>query len=131
MPFKSKAPLLASAAGVGMLALRFSLSPLLRSAEAADLSRGCQTDDGSVKAAVVLDPGPERGRRLFNGNCTHCHGDDARGDEGPSLYSLTMSNARIAKRIKEGLKGEMPRFGSKFSDADIAALTAYLRTLKD
>ena len=52
------------------------------------------------------------------------------GDEGPSLHNLTLSDARIAKRIREGIKGEMPRFGSKLNDADIQALIAYLRTLK-
>ena len=36
----------------------------------------------------------------------------------------------VAKRIKEGIKGEMPKFGSKLNDMDIAAVIAYLRTLK-
>ena len=72
-----------------------------------------------------------QGQKLFERNCAHCHGNDARGEEGPSLYNLTLSDARIAKRIREGVKGEMPRFGSKFNDADIAALIAFLRTLKE
>ena len=60
-----------------------------------------------------------------------CHGDDARGEEGPSLFNLTLSDTSIAKRIKEGIKGEMPSFAKKFDDADIQALIAYLHTLKD
>jgi len=32
--------------------------------------------------------------------------------------------------IKRGIKGEMPKFDTKFNDADIQALIAYLRTLK-
>ena len=71
-----------------------------------------------------------RGHSLFDHNCAHCHGDDARGDEGPSLYDLKKSDARITKIIKGGIKGEMPRFGAKFNDADIRALIAFLRTLK-
>jgi mono/diheme cytochrome c family protein len=71
------------------------------------------------------------GHNLFERNCAHCHGDDARGDEGPSLYNLKLSDARIAKRIKDGVKGEMPGFGTKLDDRDMQALTAYLRTLKD
>ena len=70
------------------------------------------------------------GASLFGRNCAHCHGDDAKGDEGPSLYDLTRSNARIATIIKEGIKGEMPKFGSKLSEADIQSLIAFLRTLK-
>jgi len=64
-------------------------------------------------------------------NCAPCHGDDARGDEGPTLYDLAKSDARITAIIKGGIKGEMPSFAKKFSDADVQALIAYLRTLKD
>ena len=71
-----------------------------------------------------------RGHDLFVHNCAHCHGDDARGDEGPGLYDLRKSDARIAKIITDGIKGEMPRFGAKLNDVDIRALIAYLRALK-
>jgi mono/diheme cytochrome c family protein len=80
---------------------------------------------------VNLGEQAQHGRSLFSLNCAHCHGDDARGDEGPTLYNLAMSDARIAKRITEGIKGEMPKFGSKLNDTDVATLIAYLRTLKD
>ena len=70
------------------------------------------------------------GASLFGRNCAHCHGDDAKGDEGPSLYDLTRSDARIATIIKEGIKGEMPKFGSKLSEGDIQSIVAFLRTLK-
>ena len=92
---------------------------------------GGRTNEASKSAAPVSGEKITRGHGLFDRNCAHCHGDDARGDEGPSLYNLTLSDARIAKRIKEGVKGEMPKFGSKLNDADIEALTAYLRTLKE
>jgi len=70
------------------------------------------------------------GASLFGRNCAHCHGDDAKGDEGPSLYDLTRSDARIATIIKEGIKGEMPKFGGKFSEGDVQSIIAFLRTLK-
>jgi mono/diheme cytochrome c family protein len=87
----------------------------------------------SVVAAAAPPPTSEpakQGAGLFGRNCAHCHGDDAKGDEGPSLYDLTKSDERITRILKEGIKGEMPKFGSKFSDADIQALIAFLRTLK-
>jgi len=31
--------------------------------------------------------------------------------------------------IKNGVKGEMPRFGSKLFDADVQALIVFVRTL--
>jgi mono/diheme cytochrome c family protein len=91
--------------------------------------------DQALNTLSAAGPAPEgeprRGRSLFDRNCAHCHGNDARGDEGPSLHNLTLSDARIAKRIKDGIKGEMPRFGAKLNDADVEALIAYLRTLKN
>ena len=71
------------------------------------------------------------GRNLFERNCTHCHGDDARGDEGPDLYGLRKSDNRIATIIKDGIKGEMPAFRKKLTDANVQSLIAYLRSLKD
>jgi mono/diheme cytochrome c family protein len=70
------------------------------------------------------------GRHLFLMNCAHCHGDDARGDEGPDLHDLHKSDGRIHQVITAGIKGEMPSFGKKLGDPEIRQLTAYLRTLK-
>jgi mono/diheme cytochrome c family protein len=89
----------------------------------------------------VSDPGNSRdqpldrqvvaaGHSLFLMNCAHCHGDDARGDEGPDLHGLVKSDARLRALIKNGIKGEMPRFSEKLADADIAALVAFLRSLR-
>lgn len=73
----------------------------------------------------------KEGARLFRLNCAHCHGADATGDEGPDLHGLTKSDARIREMIKHGIKGEMPRFEQKLSDADIQALIAFIRSLKE
>jgi mono/diheme cytochrome c family protein len=92
-------------------------------------------------AAVMESPSPpplvssigdvETGRHLFLQNCAHCHGDDARGDEGPDLHNLHKSDARIHQVVAFGIKGEMTAFGKKLNDADIRSLTAFLRALKD
>ena len=63
-------------------------------------------------------------------NCAHCHAPDAHGDEGPDLHGVTKSDARIAALIKNGVKGEMPKFGTKLSDTDVQALTAFIRSLE-
>ena len=86
----------------------------------------------SAKAAMkppelATDAG--QGRHLFLMNCAHCHGDDARGDEGPDLHNLHRSDARIHEVITAGIKGEMPSFGKKLGDPDVRRLIAYLRTL--
>ncbi len=73
----------------------------------------------------------KKGYALFDHNCAPCHGDDARGDEGPDLHNLARSDARITKIVKEGIKGEMPAFAKKFTDSDIQSLISFLRTLND
>jgi mono/diheme cytochrome c family protein len=70
------------------------------------------------------------GRTLFLKNCAHCHADDATGDEGPDLHGLHKSDEWIARRIRNGVKGEMTAFGERFSQDDVNALIGYLRTLK-
>ncbi|HLQ38563.1 MAG TPA: cytochrome c [Planctomycetota bacterium] len=70
-----------------------------------------------------------RGRELFLKSCAHCHAADARGDEGPDLHGLQVSDRYIARVITRGVEGEMPAFGKKHGSEDVAALTAYLRSL--
>ena len=70
------------------------------------------------------------GRRLFLMNCAHCHAADATGDEGPNLHRIKKNDVRIASIIRNGVKGEMPRFGSKFNDGDVQALISFIRSLK-
>jgi len=115
-------------ASLVVLGLTFGFSTRL--AKAADSQPHQETDTGIIERKAALEGEAKRGQDLFRRNCAHCHGDDARGDEGPSLYDLKKSDARIAKNIKEGIKGEMPKFGTKLGDTDVQALIAYLRTLK-
>ena len=82
--------------------------------------------------ASALMPSPQllaTGSGFFGQSCGDCHGDDAHGDEGPDLHNLAISNARIATTIKNGIKGEMPKFGAKLSDADVRKLIAFVRSL--
>jgi mono/diheme cytochrome c family protein len=73
---------------------------------------------------------PVAGRTLFLHNCAHCHGANARGDDGPDLHGLDETDKWIAKRIREGKKGEMTAFAGKLQPAEIDSLIAYLHTLK-
>jgi mono/diheme cytochrome c family protein len=70
------------------------------------------------------------GNQLFLKNCAHCHGADARGDEGPDLHHLDWANEQIATRIRNGKKGQMTAFAGKLSPQQIGDIVAYLRTLK-
>ena len=88
------------------------------------------TDVSRKEIGVGLTVAAETGRHLFLMNCAHCHGDDARGDEGPDLHDLHKSDNRIREVITAGIKGEMPSFQKKLNESDVRALTEYLRTLR-
>jgi mono/diheme cytochrome c family protein len=105
-------------------------SPLSQPNPAQD-NRQSRTNAVPAPSTAIVPGEAKRGYGLFDHNCAPCHGEDARGDEGPSLFDLAKSDARIATVIKNGVKSEMPSFVRKFNDADIQALIAYLRTLKD
>jgi mono/diheme cytochrome c family protein len=88
---------------------------------------------GTAMASDEIAVSPDliaQGQEFYGMSCSHCHADDATGDEGPSLHNLTISNARIAATIRKGVKGQMPAFGKKYDDKQIAALVSYLRSLK-
>jgi cytochrome c2 len=127
-----KEALLVLAITFGLFSVVFGLVIVLQPEPAVDtITELVTTNAPSSNATPLTGELAKQGASLFGRNCAHCHGDDARGDEGPDLHDLTKTDARITKIIKEGIKGEMPRFGSKFTDADVQALIAFIRTLKN
>src|SRR3989440_7129725 len=108
----------------------FGFAWVMRNAEFASKLPDLPQSAGAKPVAVnVIDVASE-GRHLFLMNCAHCHGDDARGDEGPDLHDLRRSDSRIHQVITGGIKGEMPSFAKKLGEPEIRQLTAYLRTLR-
>ncbi len=123
LSLKFKGLLLGVFSGLTAVGIAFATGGVVRSkALASTVSSGSPQIPSAGTSA-------RRGYELFSMNCAHCHGADARGDEGPDLHGLTKSDARIAALIKNGIKGEMPKFGSKLSEADVQALVTYLRSL--
>lgn len=99
----------------------------------AKFAMGLPNPPSSAQAAatpLTLTGEAAQGKHLFLLNCAHCHADDAHGDEGPDLYDLHKTDARIHQIVAGGIKGEMPSFGKKLDDQDIKAITAFLRTLR-
>ena len=84
------------------------------------------TESRNVKGDAVI-----QGRRVFIKHCVECHGFDARGDEGSDLHNLRAGDALIRQVINGGIKGEMPAYGKVLNKADVRALIAYLRTLRN
>jgi mono/diheme cytochrome c family protein len=89
------------------------------------------SSEASFSETVVTPEMVAKGHEYYDMSCSHCHGDDASGDDdGPDLHDLRISNASIAVAIKKGIKDQMPNFAKKYNDAQIKALVSYLRTLR-
>jgi len=115
------APLIATAIAAASLAGTFGL--------AAYMQRLGMTRP--VEQRLQLDPKlVVDGHKLFLMNCAHCHADDATGDEGPDLHGLRKTDGRLRLTIKNGIKGEMPRFNEKLAETDLDALVAYLDSIR-
>ena len=117
------------ASGTALISM-FGVASIIRHGEPAIPIPTFTTTVEAAARSSELAADAEQGRHLFLMNCAHCHGDDARGDEGPDLHDLHRSDTRIHQVIVAGIKGEMPSFGKKLGDPDVRQLIAYLRTLR-
>jgi len=112
-------------------------------------SGGFRPDQYNEKAGLAASPAAPKaidpltlGRRVYN-NCVTCHQQDGSGIEGayPPLAGSEIVNGppeQIAAILLHGLNGplrvkgalyngEMPSWGSKLSDEQIAAVITYIR----
>jgi len=83
-----------------------------------------------VTNAAPANASTINGRTLFLRNCAHCHGATAHGDDGPDLHDLDLTDEWIANRIRKGKAGQMTAFAGKLKPTEIAALVAYVQSLK-
>ena len=92
-----------------------------------------------VVEAAAIDMSPEAiasGAKLYNILCTQCHGVEAYGTQlAPALNDQTFlsqtPDAAIQQIIAGGVSGtSMPAWGGYLTEADIAAITAYLRNME-
>jgi mono/diheme cytochrome c family protein len=119
------AGVLAIMAGVGVVGGTLGAADLVRAG--IEKARSEPATNGNQPQ---LSPIAAHGQKLYAVNCSHCHADDATGDEGPDLHGLTKSDERIKAIITNGIKGEMPAFGKKLQEADKDALLGFLRSLR-
>jgi mono/diheme cytochrome c family protein len=119
-----KASIVATVSGVAAVSIAFAAGGIFRPKPIVA---------GAVAALVIPPDGTpaNEGYKLFMLNCAHCHGQDARGEEGPDLHGVVKSDQRIASIIQNGIKGEMPKFSAKLSATETRALIAFIRTLKE
>jgi cytochrome c oxidase cbb3-type subunit III len=73
----------------------------------------------------------EEGKRLFEQNCSVCHGVDAGGGDGPDLHGVlaSLGDASVQDIIRRGIPGTAMPGSSTLSEREAAAIVAYLRKL--
>lgn len=75
---------------------------------------------------------PVIGAQLFATSCGFCHQDGGRAPgRGPKLAGTERPDDYLLNRIRLGKEGAMPAYGRAFTDTQLRALIAYIRSLKD
>jgi cytochrome c oxidase subunit II len=67
------------------------------------------------------------GEREFAGVCAKCHGPAGQGLIGPAFTAASVGDASAVEQVVRNGRGKMPAVGEGWSDAQMNALTAYLR----
>lgn len=85
----------------------------------------------SVEELIANPDAMKMGRRLFNNNCSVCHGSDGRGSYGfPNLADSDWlyggSAAEIKASITHGRKGAMPGWGTVIGDDGVDNVAEYV-----
>ena len=85
----------------------------------------------AVGAWTVRGAAEESGERLYDGHCRRCHGAEGRGtSQAPSLIPFDWSYAEALELIRHPVCNMPPVPASAVSDAQVAQIVAYLKTIK-
>ena len=90
----------------------------------------------SIGAGAQQSQAPDKididGETMFATSCGFCHQSGGRADgRGPKLAGTTRSDDFMAERVRKGNPGAMPAYGRVFSESQIMAIVAYIRTLEE
>jgi cytochrome c oxidase subunit 2 len=68
------------------------------------------------------------GQELWEGSCAKCHGLSGEGEYGPKIAgtALVQNPDQVERLVRNGF-GKMPPVGRHWDDAEIAAITGYLK----
>lgn len=127
--------LLAIVAFVGFVSLLFAQAPAPQAPQAGTPAPGRGGRPPMYPTPPPADPAViDRGKQVFNSNCSFCHGADARGGEaGPNLIRAQVvlddqQGELITPIVQNGrIDRGMPKFD--LPDADVKAIAAYLHSL--
>jgi len=82
-------------------------------------------------ASMIGRAGDEPGRRVYDDHCGQCHGSEGRGSgKAPRLLPFLWSYEKALEMLRYP-KCDMPPIPeSEVSDAEVAQIVAYLKTIK-
>jgi len=116
-------PVLRNRAALAVLALALSIA-----CGSAQQSQG----PAGARPPAEASPNDIDGPTMFASVCGYCHQDGGRAQgKGPKLAGTKRSDEFIIDRIRNGKPGSMPAFGGTFSEGQIVAILAYIRSLED
>ena len=72
----------------------------------------------------------EPGQRLYEAKCGMCHGPEGRGGVAPRLVPFEWSDERALDLVRHPECDMPPMDESEVSDAEVAQIVAYLKTIK-
>ena len=91
-----------------------------------------QERSGTQRAAVPGTDDVRSGEELFSTSCGFCHQGGGRvAGRGPKLAGTDRPDEYLLNRIRVGKEGAMPAYGRAFSETQLRALIAYIRSLRD
>jgi cytochrome c oxidase cbb3-type subunit III len=108
-------------------------SLVLAGVSAAALLRASPNGKQQEQAIKETPEDVAAGKKLFETNCSTCHGLDAGGNMGPNIQGIPMRLGReaVTNFIKNGVPAAgMPAFGSQLDATQIQQVIEYLLTLK-
>jgi len=102
---------------IGMLK---STSTIILIFSACSQNNSQNTDDTEMSELAI------EGEKIIKTSCISCHGSDLKGDMGPSLYNLEMTDEEMMDILIKGA-GAMPPATANGKEKEVIA---YLKTLQ-
>jgi len=85
----------------------------------------------AVSTWTVGRAADDQGERLYDAHCRRCHGDEGRGTRSaPSLVPFHWSDEEALELVRHPVCDMPPIPASAVSDAQVAQIVAYLKTIK-
>jgi mono/diheme cytochrome c family protein len=91
---------------------------------------GCLAFLIAVFTWTIGQAADDPGQHLYEANCRQCHGAEGRGGKGPRLVPFTWSYAEALELIRHPICDMPPIPAAVVSDAEVAQIVAYLKTIK-